>query len=117
VILASRPAGARAGCFILTSGHTISGISGKKEVYVIFRGDRDAQEKKRATVVTYRDTADNNTARVSSRGANPPWYIDVPVPGQTFVTPLSEVKQFLARAGYAELLDSSSPATRFSRLR
>jgi len=30
-----------------------------------------------------------STARVTSQGADPPWYIDVPVPGQTFVTPLA----------------------------
>lgn len=51
-----------------------------------------------------------NTARVSSQGADPVWYIDVPVPGQTFVTPLSEVKRFLAQAGYADLIDSSRRA-------
>jgi S1-C subfamily serine protease len=208
VALAARRSGDRPGCFVLTSGHTLSGISGKKEVYVIFSRERGADDKRRASVVTYRDTADTdlallrtdegpcvpariaaapslgesvwvigfpwgrhmtlasgivsqinragadresaarlmvdapvsygssgggvfetrhgrligivegyNTARVSSRGANPAWYIDVPVPGQTFVTPLSDVKQFLARAGYAELMESETVATRFSKLR
>jgi S1-C subfamily serine protease len=45
-----------------------------------------------------------STARVTSHGASPPWYIDVPVPGQTFVTPVAEVKHFLSLANYAELV-------------
>jgi S1-C subfamily serine protease len=49
-----------------------------------------------------------STARVSAHGADPPWYIDVPVPGQTFVTPLSDVRRFLSETGYADLIGSSS---------
>jgi len=45
-----------------------------------------------------------STARVTSKGSDPAWYIDVPVPGQTFVTPLSDVQRFLSRTGYADLL-------------
>ena len=45
-----------------------------------------------------------STARVSAQGANPPWYIDVPVPGQTFVTPISDVRRFLAEVGYVHLV-------------
>ena len=45
-----------------------------------------------------------STARVTAQGADPPWYIDVPVPGQTFVTPLSDVRRFLAEVGYVHLL-------------
>ncbi len=45
-----------------------------------------------------------STARVTAEGANPPWYIDVPVPGQTFVTPLSDVRRFLAGTGYSDLI-------------
>src|SRR5262245_61202648 len=52
-----------------------------------------------------------STARVSAQGADPPWYIDVPVPGQTYVTPLSDVKRFLADAGYADLLGSPRART------
>jgi S1-C subfamily serine protease len=44
-----------------------------------------------------------NTARVSSQGATPTWQIDVPVPGQTFVTPLADVKRFLKETGHADL--------------
>ncbi|HXJ81378.1 MAG TPA: hypothetical protein VMS64_22205 [Candidatus Methylomirabilis sp.] len=44
------------------------------------------------------------TARVASKGADPPWYIDVPVPGQTYVTAMSDVRRFLADAGYADLI-------------
>ena len=45
-----------------------------------------------------------STARVSPPGADPPWYIDVPVPGQTFVTPLSDVRRFLSESGYTSLI-------------
>lgn len=55
-----------------------------------------------------------STARVSAQGADPPWYIDVPVPGQTFVTPLSDVRRFLAEAGYADLIGSPKGQSRFS---
>jgi S1-C subfamily serine protease len=36
-----------------------------------------------------------STARVMSEGQTPPWYIDVPVPGQTLVTPLADIRRFL----------------------
>ncbi|PYO30120.1 MAG: hypothetical protein DMD86_13805 [Candidatus Rokuibacteriota bacterium] len=55
-----------------------------------------------------------STARVSPPGANPPWYIDVPVPGQTFVTPLTDVRRFLAEAGYADLIGAPPGRTRLS---
>ena len=44
------------------------------------------------------------TARVTSQGSEPPWYIDVPMPGQTLVTPLSDIRRFLAETGHAELI-------------
>ncbi len=206
VVLASRRSGEGTDCFILTSGHTMSGIAGQKEVYVVFGRYRGEDKKARATIVSYRDTPDldlallkaeanrcvpagkgeppilgesvwvvgfpwgrhmtvasgivsqvnlddsadretasrlmvdasvsygssgggvyearggaligvvegYSTARVSSQGANPPWYIDVPVPGQTFVTPLSDVRRFLAEAGYADLIGAPSSGTRLS---
>lgn len=46
------------------------------------------------------------TARVSSQGATPGLEIDVPVPGQTFVTPLADVRHFLNETGHAELVSS-----------
>lgn len=196
VVLAARQADRRANCFVLTSGHTMSGIVGQKEVYVVFGQAQRAPWRARATIVAYRDAADldlallrteaapcvaaragkppllgesvwvvgfpwgrhmtlssgivsqinaddrtgdevasrlmvdasvsygssgggvyearggaligivegYSTARVTSQGATPPWYIDVPVPGQTFVTPLSDVRRFLAEAGFADLL-------------
>jgi serine protease Do len=202
VVLALRRTGQLEDCFILSSGHTVSGVIGQKEVYVIFGREQGDGKKTRATIVTYRETPETdlallrtegspcvparigaapmlgqsvwvigfpwgrhmtlasgivsqvnaddggdretasrlmvdapvsygssgggvfearrgaligvvegyNTARVSSQGADPVWYIDVPVPGQTFVTPLSEVKRFLAQAGYADLIDSSRRA-------
>jgi serine protease Do len=44
------------------------------------------------------------TARVTSQGSERPWYIDVPMPGQTLVTPLSDIRRFLAETGHSELI-------------
>ena len=44
-----------------------------------------------------------STAKVTSKGATPAWSIEVPVPGQTYVTPLSDVKRFLSQTSYADL--------------
>jgi S1-C subfamily serine protease len=44
-----------------------------------------------------------NTARVTATAGGTPWYIDVPMPGQTFVTPLTDIQRFLADVGHAEL--------------
>jgi len=44
------------------------------------------------------------TARLTAQGSSAGWYVDVPVPGQTLVTPLSEVRQFLADIERADLL-------------
>lgn len=56
------------------------------------------------------------TARVTSQGNEPPWYIDVPMPGHTLVTPLSDIRRFLAETGHAELIlampDSAGRASR-----
>jgi len=56
------------------------------------------------------------TARVTSQGSESPWYIDVPMPGQTLVTPLAEIRRFLTDTGHADLIDgtprSSSSAAR-----
>lgn len=53
------------------------------------------------------------TARVTSHGTGGEWYIDVPEPGQTFVTSLADIRRFLAETGHARLLDSrpSQPGT------
>lgn len=48
-----------------------------------------------------------STARVSSQGGGDPWYIDVPVPGQTRVTSLGGIRQFLEETGHADLLRNS----------
>lgn len=55
-----------------------------------------------------------NTARVSAHGATPGWEIDVPVPGQTFVTPLADVKHFLNETGHAELVSPRTEQVRGS---
>jgi hypothetical protein len=46
----------------------------------------------------------HSTARLSPRGSTPAWYIDVPVPGQTVVTPLIDIRRFLKDTGYADLM-------------
>jgi len=48
-----------------------------------------------------------STARVSSQGGGNPWYIDVPVPGQTLVTSIGGIRQFLEETGHADLLRNS----------
>ena len=45
-----------------------------------------------------------STARVATHGLTPPWYIDVPVPGQTLVTPLSDIRRFLGEVAQGGLL-------------
>src|SRR5882724_10696553 len=45
-----------------------------------------------------------STARVTPKGPTPAWFIDVPVPGQTHVTPLAEIRRFLAEFEQADLL-------------
>ena len=44
------------------------------------------------------------TARVSFKGEAAARYIDVPVPGETYVTSLGSIRRFLTDAGYAKLL-------------
>ena len=198
VVLASRPIGSRVDCFVVTAGHTVSGLVGQSQAYVIFGGHRGNAVKTPATVIAYRDTPETDlallrtesdrcapartggppllgesvwvtgfpwgrhmtlargivsqvvmdhdtdpvspsrlmvdapvaygssgggvfearegtligviegysTAKVMSKGATPAWSIEVPVPGQTYVTPLSDVKRFLAQTSYAEFFAS-----------
>jgi len=200
VVLTSQRVPERAGCFVLTSGHTLSGLAGQKEVYVVLGRHRGDGKKTRATLVAHRDSTDldlallkaeteqcvparpggapllgesvwvvgfpwgrsmtlasgvvsqirlddspepdpgsrlmvdasvsygssgggvyeardgrligivagYSTARVSSKGADPPWYIEVPVPGQTYVTSMADVLRFLTAVGYANLVDAKA---------
>ncbi len=209
VIIASRPtASDRAECFVLTSGHTVSGAAGQKAIYLLFGRQRGEGTKASAVVLAHRETADVDvallraeshdcvparpaeaprigeaiwvltfpwgrnmvlaggivsqvhgddaadresashlmvdasvsygssgggvyearsggliglvegyrTARVTSQGSESPWYIDVPMPGQTLVTPLADIRRFLADTGHADLIagtpTSSSRAAR-----
>ncbi len=48
------------------------------------------------------------TSRVAGHGGPQGWYIDVPMPGQTIVTPIGELRRFLRETGHAELLDGPS---------
>jgi S1-C subfamily serine protease len=43
------------------------------------------------------------TARVSFKGDASSRYIDVPVPGETYVAPLEDIRRFLTDSGHAEL--------------
>ncbi len=45
-----------------------------------------------------------STARVMAQGPTPSWYIDVPVPGQTLVTPLTDIRRFLGEVEQEGLL-------------
>jgi S1-C subfamily serine protease len=49
------------------------------------------------------------TTRVSSQGGGTPWYIDVPMPGQTIVTSIQRIWRFLEESGHADLVGGSSP--------
>src|SRR6266508_382545 len=62
VVLAARRTDQQADCFILTSGHTVSGIVGQKEVYVVFGRYRGDGRRVRATVLAHRDTPDVDLA-------------------------------------------------------
>jgi S1-C subfamily serine protease len=44
------------------------------------------------------------TARVPGQGGGPGWYVDVPMPGQTFVTPLADVQRYLRKTGHGDVL-------------
>ncbi len=211
VAIGGGPVGGREACFVLTSGHTVSGAMERRQVFVVFGRDRGRYEKAPATVLAHRDGGDvdlallgveggrcepallggrptlgtpvwvvgfpwgrhmtltsgivsqvdgerlsdqeeaarlmvdaavsygisggpvfearsgrlvgivegYSTARVTSQGSAGAWYIDVPVPGQTFVTPLGDIRRFLADTGLAGVLNSTAgladlpdPATR-----
>ena len=51
-----------------------------------------------------------HTARVSFKGDATGRYIDVPVPGETYVAPLAAIHRFLAESGHLGLLGGRSPA-------
>jgi S1-C subfamily serine protease len=53
-----------------------------------------------------------STARVSAQGGASPWYIDVPVPGQTLVTSIPRISRFLQESGYADLINGASHTAR-----
>lgn len=56
------------------------------------------------------------TARVTSQGSESPWYIDVPMPGHTLVTPLANIQRFLADTGHADLIEGTpAPSRRAAR--
>jgi S1-C subfamily serine protease len=196
VAIASRRSPEGSSCFVLTSGHTFSGLAGKTEIFAVFGRHLGEGRKARALLVAWRD--DNvidlallrteidecaavppapaptlgkpiwvvgfplgrqimlssgvvsqialdgpsepagagrlivdapvnygvsgagvfdmrtggligvvegfSTARVMAQGPTPSWYIDVPVPGQTIVIPLTDIRRFLGEVEQAGLL-------------
>ena len=195
VAIASRRTDVGASCFVLTSGHTFSGLVGKMEIYAVFGRHRGPGQKARALLVASRndsidlallraesDQCDTvslasapvlgepiwvigfplgrqimvssgivsqvglenasdpgtparlivdapvsygvsgggvfdartgrliglvegfSTARLMAQGPTPEWYIDVPVPGQTLVTPHADIRRFLDEFEQADLL-------------
>ena len=200
VVVASRPREQQTDCFVLTAGHTVNGLVGQSQAFVVFGAHRNQLVKAPASVIAFRDNTDvdlallrtqaeqcsparvgstallgepvwvvgfpwgrhmtltrgivsqvamsdgadretasrlmvdaavsygssgggvfgardgtllgliegYSTARVASKGATPSWYIEVPVPGQTFVTPLTDVRRFLAQTSYPDLLSTST---------
>src|SRR5215470_10702439 len=62
VAVAARRTGDRLECFVLTAGHTVTGLAGQGEVYVIFGGYRGDPQKVVASVAAHRDTPDTDLA-------------------------------------------------------
>ena len=196
VVVATRPAGRTTECLVLTSGHTLSGLSDGQDVYVLLGRHQGKGVRVRATVLACRDGDDLDlgllrieadrcvvarlgqppalgdavwvvafpwgrsmtlaagvisqvnpdggedadvaarlmvdasvsygasgggvyeaasgrliglvegyrTARVSFKGDPTARYIDVPVPGETYVTPLADIHRFLGVVGFQEVL-------------
>ncbi len=192
VIIAARPSGdgstSAAACFVLTSGHTVTGAAGQKAIYLVVVAHREtadvdvallraesrdcvparpagapklgepvwvlafpwgrsmvlaggivsqvhADDVSRFMVdasVSYGSSGGGvydagsggliglvegyRTARVTSQGSESPWYIDVPMPGHTLVTPLADIKRFLADTGHGDLIEGApSTSTRAAR--
>lgn len=201
VVIAARPAPRGTDCFVLTSGHTVTRLSGQEKIYILFDRHRGEGIKAPATVLARRESDDLDlallrteasrclaarpgippplgepiwvvafpwgrnikltsgivsqvnpdafgdhrlpsslmvdasvsygssgggvyeartgrlvgliegygTASVSVGDDKPLRYIDVPVPGETYVTPVPAIQRFLDEAGYAELLGGRRP--------
>jgi S1-C subfamily serine protease len=196
VVIASHQSAIGPECLVLTSGHTIEGLEGQREIHVVLGQHRGEAVRARATVAVVRVTNDldmallrirsssctpappaeppilgepvwvvgfpmgqamtlasgivsqirlpgsagpgagsrlkvdapvsygssgggvyamrgggllgivegYSTARLSSQGVTPAWFIDVPVPGHTLVTPLPDIQKFLESTGQGDLL-------------
>lgn len=196
VVISARPATEGADCFVITSGHTLSNLSGREQVYALFGRHRGAGIRAPATLLALREDEDLDLAllRVRTRecfpavlGRSPalgesiwvvafPWgrnmtlvggivsqvnweqpgdrdavprlmvdasvsygasgggvyesrtgrlvgvvegyrtarvafkaeamsqFIDLPVPGETYVVPLSDIRRFLTETGHADLI-------------
>jgi serine protease Do len=58
VVIASRSTSRGVDCFVLTSGHTVSGAVGQRAIYALFGRHGSEGTKASATVVAHRETAD-----------------------------------------------------------
>jgi S1-C subfamily serine protease len=67
IAIGARGAGADTECFIVTAGHTLSGASGTKAIYVLFDRHRGGETKVAATVVAHRDAPKLDVAVLSAR--------------------------------------------------
>ncbi|MBI3458301.1 MAG: trypsin-like peptidase domain-containing protein [Candidatus Rokubacteria bacterium] len=204
VVIAVRPSEEATECFVLTSGHTLAGVSEPHEVYVLLGRQRGRGSRTSATILARRESEELDlallrirsdrcvaarlgqppalgdaiwvvaypwgramtlasgivsqvnpdvpgdqetasrlmvdasvsygasgggvfevetgrlvglvegyrTARVSYKGEAALRYIDVPVPGETYVTPLTHIRRFLAESGHADLLEEDAPVAR-----
>lgn len=204
VVIAARPSGRGADCFVLTSGHTFSRLSGQEQAYVLFGRHRGTGTKVPATLLAQRESEEVDlallsaparecfpagfgrppwlgdpiwvvafpwgrnmilaggivsqvnldepgdrdaaprlmvdasvsygasgggvfeertgrlvglvegyrTARVSFKAEASPPYIDVPVPGETYVLPLATIRRFLIESDHADLLGGHRPGAK-----
>ena len=55
VVIAERPVGAGAECFVLTSGHTLAGLADTQQVYVLLDRHRGKGSRRLARVLARRD--------------------------------------------------------------
>jgi serine protease Do len=81
VAIAARPSATGTECFVLTSGHTLSRLSGKDRAFVLFGRQMGPGTKAPATVLAHRDTEDldlallraETTECAPAQFGSPPW--------------------------------------------
>ena len=81
VAIAARSSASGTDCFVLTSGHTLSRLSGQDRVFILFGRQEGAGTKAPATVLAHRDNEDVDLALlraeshecVPAQFGRPPW--------------------------------------------